>query len=187
MKSPFQTLLSSLRRVARRFQEFLVPRSMNRPVGYIASLDEVTINREGDGARTKYQEEGLALTRLPVGSEKTAMSEITELRSESFRKDAKLAAGYKHVAFEVPFGSEQIEYFARPDQWVPIGSVLRCLIREGKRGQLIVKIDEQELRLKQFEKLLSAFQGWGMRIEFVPEVEVHRRPILKMREPRIEE
>jgi hypothetical protein len=187
MKSPFQTLISSLRRVARRFQEFLVPRRMNRPVEYIASLDEVTINREGDGARTKYQEEDLALTHLPVGSEKAAMSEITELRSESLRKDAKLAAGYRHVAFEVSLGSEQIEYFARPDQWVPIGSVLRCLIREGKRGQLIVKIDEQELRLKQFERLLSAFEGWGMRIEFVPEVEVHRRPILKIREPRTEE
>ena len=105
MKSPFQTLISSLGRVARRFQEFLVPRRMNRPVEYIASLDEVTINREGDGAQTKYQEESLALTHLPVGSEKAAMSEITELRSESLRRDAKLTAGYRHVAFEVPLGS----------------------------------------------------------------------------------
>jgi hypothetical protein len=160
---------------------------MNRNVAYIASLDELTINREGDGARNKYQEEGLALTHLQIGPEKAAMSEITELPSESLRKDAKLAAGYKHVAFEVPLGSAQIEYFTRSDQWVPIGSVLRCLIQEGKGRQLVVKIDEQELRLKQFEKLLSTFGGWGMRIEFVPEVEVHRRPILKVRETKKED
>ena len=28
-----------------------------------------------------------------------------------------------------------------------------------------------------------AYEGWGMRIEFVPVEEVHRRPILEVREP----
>ncbi|MBV8226359.1 MAG: hypothetical protein JO232_14355 [Verrucomicrobia bacterium] len=28
--------------------------------------------------------------------------------------------------------------------------------------------------------------GWGMRIEFVPEDEVHRRPVLEVREPELE-
>src|SRR6202047_2921465 len=51
-------------------------------------------------------------------------------------------------------------------------------------SETIVKIDEQKLRLKQFGKLLSAYEGWGMRIEFVPTDEVHHRPVLEVREPR---
>ena len=93
----------------------------------------------------------------------------------------------KHVAFEVPLGAAQIEYFARCDQWVPRGGVLRCLIQDDEYGQLIVKIDDQALPLKQFGKLLATYAGWGMRIEFVPEDEVHRRPVIEVREPMPEE
>jgi hypothetical protein len=69
-------------------------------------------------------------------------------RDEYLRDDARPAAEYKHVAFEVPLGSAQIKYFARCDQWVPRSGVLRCLILNDAHGQLVVKIDEQELRLK---------------------------------------
>ena len=103
------------------------------------------------------------------------------------RDDARPAAEYKHVAFEVPLGSAQIKYFARCDQWVPRSGVLRCLILNDAHGQLVVKIDEQELRLKQFGNLLTTYEGWGMRIEFVPEDEVHRRPVHEVREPKPEE
>ena len=96
-------------------------------------------------------------------------------------------AGYRHVAFEVPLGSAQIKYFARCDQWVPRGGVLRCLIQHDKHDQLVVKIDDQELRLKQFARLLTTYAGWGMRIEFVPEDEMHRRPVREAREPEPEE
>ena len=162
---------------------------MNRKKRYIASLDEVTITRDGDCARIKYKEEGIAVTQLQIGPEIAEMSdqEIIELHNECLRDDPKLASEYKHVAFEVPLGSAQIEYFARCDQWVPRGGVLRCLIQDDEHGQLVVKIDEQELRLKQFGKLLTTYTGWGMRIEFVPEDEVHRRPILEVREPKAEE
>jgi len=98
-----------------------------------------------------------------------------------------MATEYKHVAFEVPLGSAQIEYFVRGDQWVPRGGVLRCLIRDDEHGQLVIDIDEQELRLKQFGKLLTTYAGWGMRVEFVPEDEVHRRPAHEVREPKPEE
>jgi hypothetical protein len=49
---------------------------------------------------------------------------------------------------------------------------------------LVVRVDGRALRLKQFGKLLTSYEGWGMRIEFVPEQEVHRRPILEIREPK---
>ena len=113
--------------------------------------------------------------------------EILEAYNECLRNDAKLAAERKHVAFEVPLGTAQIEYFARCGQWVPRGGVLRCLILDNEHGQLVVRIDGQDLRLKEFGKLLATYAGWGMRIEFVPEDEVHRRPVLEVREPTPEE
>jgi len=160
---------------------------MKRKDRYIARLDEVKITREGDYAFIEYKEEGVPATRLQIGPEIAGMSdeEIVELHNEHLRAQAKRAAEYKHVAVEVPLGSAQIEYCARSDQWIPRGSVLRCLIRD-EDFQLVVDVDEQELRLEQFGKLLTTYAGWGMRIEFVPEDEVHRRPVLEVREPELE-
>jgi hypothetical protein len=160
---------------------------MKRKERYIARLDEVKIIREGDYAFIEYKEEGVPTTGLQIGPQIAGMSdeEIVELHNETLRAQAKRAAEYKHVAVEVPLGSAQIEYHARSDQWVPRGSVLRCLIHDNDL-QLVVDVDEQELQLEQFGKLLTTYAGWGMRIEFVPEDEVHRRPILKVREPELE-
>jgi hypothetical protein len=157
---------------------------MHRKMHYIARPNEVTITRDGDCARIEYREEYIPVTHLEIGPEIAGMSNenILEAYNEYLRNDAKLAAGRKHVAFEVPLGAEQIEYFARCDQWVPRGGVLRCLIEHDEHGQVIVKIDGQELRLKQFGKLLATYAGWGMRIEFMPRDEVHRRPVLEVRE-----
>jgi hypothetical protein len=162
---------------------------MKGKVRYIACLEEVTVTRGRDFARIEYKERDIAATLLQIGPEIREMSdgEILELHNEGLRNDARQTAEYKQVAVEVPLGSAQIEYFARCDQWVPRGHVLRCLIQDDEHGQLIVKIDEQALPLKQFGKLLATYAGWGMRIEFMPEDEVHRRPVLKVREPMPEE
>ena len=156
---------------------------------YIASLDEVTITRDGDYAWIAYKEEGIGGTRLQIGPEIGEMSdrEILELYNDCLRAQAKRAAEYKHVAVEVPLGSAQIEYVDRCDQWVPRGGVLRCLIHDDEEHQLVVEIDDQELRLEEFGKLLTTYAGWGMRIEFVPDDEVHRRPALEVREPEPED
>ena len=159
---------------------------MKRKERYIASLDEVIITRDGDYALIAYKEKGVGATHLQMGPEIVEMSDtkILELHNDCLRAQAKRAAEYKHVAVEVPLGSAQIEYVDRCDQWVPRSCVLRCLIQSAQHGEINVKIDEQKLRLKQFGKLLSAYEGWGMRIEFVPTDEVHHRPVLEVREPR---
>jgi hypothetical protein len=162
---------------------------MKRKERYIASLDEVTIARDGDYAWIAYKEQGIRSTRLQIGPEIAGMNdlEILELYNECLRAEAKRAAEYKHVAVEVPLGSAQIKYDARCDQWVPRGGVLRCLIQDDEHRQLVVEIDEHELSLEKFGKLLTTYAGWGMRIEFVPEDEVHRRPAREVREPQPEE
>jgi hypothetical protein len=39
------------------------------------------------------------------------------------------------------------------------------------------------LTLQEFGRLVRTYAGWGMRIEFVPEDDTHRRPALVVREP----
>jgi hypothetical protein len=36
----------------------------------------------------------------------------------------------------------------------------------------------------EFMTMVGTFGGWGMRIEFVPDDELHKRPRLKVREPK---
>ena len=161
---------------------------MRRKQRYIARLDEVIITREGETAVIRYLEEGVPGTHIRIGPELAEMTdeEVLELYNEGLRAQAELAARYKHVAVEVPLNSPQIEYFERSYQWVPRGSVLRCLISD-EDGQAVIELDDRELSLEEFGRMLTTYSGWGMRIEFVPEEEVHRRPALEMREPKDEE
>src|SRR6185312_11631366 len=113
--------------------------------------------RDGDFARIEYRERDIPETLLRIGPAISEMCdrEIVEWHNECLRSDARQIDEENRVAFEVPLGSAQIEYFARCDQWVPRSRVLRCLIQDAEDGRLIVKIDEQELQITQFTKLLS--------------------------------
>ena len=164
---------------------FFLGRRMKPKERYIARLDEVTITREGDSAVIRYKEEGILTTHLKIGPEIAGMSDeaILELFNDTLRAQAKLAAEYKHVAVEVPLGSPQIKYFARSYQWCPRGGVLRCLVEDNENGQWVVEIDDQKLSLEEFGRMLTTYAGWGMRIEFVPDDQLHRRPALEVREP----
>lgn len=158
---------------------------MRRKKRYIARVDEVTIVRRDDYAEIHYKEEGIPATHLRIGHEVHSMTdeEIVELHNDCLRSQAQCAAEYNHVAVEVPLSSRQIEYSSLADQWTPRGSVLRCQIEDDSEHTLMVGIDDQELTLEEFGRLLRTYTGWGMRIEFVPEEDVHRRPAHEVREP----
>ena len=47
-----------------------------------------------------------------------------------------------------------------------------------------IEIDDRELSWEEFGKLVVTYAGWGMRIAFVPEDEVHRLPRVEVREPK---
>ena len=157
---------------------------MKRKKCYIVRPDEVTITRDGESAVIVYKEEGVVTTCLQIGPEIKGMTDedIVELFNETLRARAQLAAEYKHVAVEVPLGSPQIEYFAPGDQWTPRGGVLRCTISDMDE-QAIVEIDDREFTIEEFGRMLTTYSGWGMRIEFVPDDELHLRPKLKLEEP----
>ena len=162
---------------------------MKRKARYIASLDEVTFTREGEYAVIQYKEEGISGTHLKIGPELAQMSdeEVLELHNDCLRAEAERAANFKHVAVELPLNSPQIRYLEEADQWVPRGGVLRCVIHDNEEGRLVVEIDDRELSLEEFGRLLTTYAGWGMRIEFVPEDAVHRRPNHEVRDLKPEE
>jgi len=158
---------------------------MKRKKRYIARLDEVIITRELAAAVIRYKEPGIMTTHLTIGPKVATMTnaEILDLHNECRRTQAELAASYRHVAVEVPLGSPQIEYEPRSRQWVPRGSVLRCLINSDEDNTAVVEIDDHELDAEAFSRMLTVYAGWGMRIEFVPEDDIHRRPAHEVREP----
>jgi len=158
---------------------------MKRKKRYIARLDEVIITRESEAAVIQYKESGITATHLAIGPEIAAMTddEILKRHNECLRAQAELAASYRHVAVEVPLGSPQIEYEPRSRQWVPRSNVLRCLINSDEDNRAVVGIDDHELDAEAFSRMLTVYAGWGLRIEFVPEDDIHRRPALEVREP----
>lgn len=164
-------------------------RLMKRKARYVMHVDEVTVTRKGDCATIQHKHEDVPSIQLTLGSKIAEMSDhdIIERWNQWLRSRAQLAAQYKHVAVEVPLDSPQIKYSAWGDQWVARGSVLRCMIGDDEKGQLVVKIDDRELSLEEFGRLLVTYAGWGMRIEFVPEDEVDRRPAREVREPKPDE
>ena len=100
-------------------------RPMKQKERYLARLDEVNITREGGSAVIQYKEAGVPTTHLKIGPEITGMSAeaILDLFNDTLRAQAQLAAGYKHVAVEVPLGSPQIKYFGRGYQWGARGGI----------------------------------------------------------------
>lgn len=152
----------------------------------VASLDEVAITREGDDAVIEYKDPGVATTYFRLGPSLRRMSdqEILDQFNAVLAADAEAAAGYEHVAIEIPDGRPQIRYFAPGDQWVPRGGVLRCLIDDGgPGGEAVIHVDDQALTLAEFGRLLCTYAGWGMRIAFVPEDAVGQAPVVEVREP----
>jgi len=158
---------------------------MKRRDRYIARPDEVTVTRDGESALIEYLEKGIPSTNLTIGPRIQQMTDgdIVDLHNECLRGQALLAASYKHVAVEIPLGSPQIKYEKRSNQWVPRGKVLRCQIEDDENGELVVGIDDQELTLEAFGRMLTTYAGWGMRIEIVPDDAIHRRPTHEVREP----
>ncbi len=151
---------------------------------YVVSADEVTITRTAEEAVILYKDASVLIVHLLLGPKVHGMTdaEILAVHNDAIRSREKRASEYKHVAVEIPPGQPQIEYFERGEQWVPRGGVLRCVISDGgPDNQAVVCIDDRELSLQEFGRLLTAYAGWGMRIVFVPEEDIALTPTIEVR------
>ena len=144
---------------------------MKRP--RTASLDEVRITRDGDCAVIEFADATVSTTNFKLGPSIDVGSltdaQILDHFNDAMRGRDQAMSEYEHVAIEIPPGKPQIQYFERSDQWTPRGDVLRCVVSDGgPEGEATVYIDDRELSLREFGRLLTTYAGWGMRIAFVP-------------------
>jgi nucleoside-diphosphate-sugar epimerase len=94
----------------------------------------------------------------------------------------------KFVATEIPVGKPQVRYFEESDQWVPRGNVVRAVILtdaavEPDLEEPFLSIDDRDFSVREFVKMVGTFGGWGIRISFVPDEQIHIKPKIKVREP----
>ena len=149
------------------------------------SPDQVRITREGETAVIEYADPSIRIVNLRVGPSLAAMTdaEVLELFNEMLEAQTKIAAGVDPTLTEIPPGLPQIEYNERSNQWVPRGQVLRCHIDDDAEEGTIIQIDDMELDMAAFGRMLQVFSGFGMRIAFVDEEDVTEEPEILVREP----
>ena len=150
-----------------------------------ASPDQVRITREGETAVIEYADPSIRVVNLRVGPSLAEMTDakVLELFNEMLEAQAEIAEGVDPTLTEIPPGLPQIEYSERSDQWVPRGHVLRCHIEDDEEGQPVIHVDDVELDLEAFGRMLLTFCGFGMRIAFVDEEDVNDEPEIVVREP----
>jgi hypothetical protein len=150
----------------------------------VASIDQVSITRDGYDAVIEFTDPTIATTYFRVGPSLCGMSDQDVLDAFNAVLEADAAEPYEHVAVEIPPGRPQICYFPPGEQWAPRGGVLRCMVDDGgDGGEAVIYIDDQPLSLAEFGRLLCTYSGWGMRITFVPEDALGEEPNIEVREP----
>ena len=155
---------------------------------HVAELNEVVIIRKGDAAIIEYKEKEIGITHLTIGKEINQMSdqEILDCHNSCISLQLKSMRDYKHIATEIPLGQSQVKYFEPGGYWTARGDVLRCSIGYDNH-QATVIIDDKEFTMDEFGKILSTYEGWGMRIIMVPEDETHKTPIIEIKNPQNKE
>lgn len=161
---------------------------MKKP--YIANLGEVKISRQAEYGIIEYVEPNVSTTHLKIGPRVRDMTdqEILDEHNRILRIQQQMRLEYEHIAVEIPPGRPQIKYSELCNQWTPRGDILRCVIGDGgPGGEAILYIDEYELSLEEFGRLLTTYAGWGIRVVFVPDDRTEEEPDIEVRDPDDEE
>jgi hypothetical protein len=145
-------------------------------------MDQVRITRKGNDAIIDHADPNLSGARI-TGIATMSDAEIVEMYNEILDTQWGLLQQWDKTVVEEPPGEQHIDYHETSDQWVPRGEVLCGIIGDGgPNGEVTIHIDDQELSLAEFGRLLRVHAGWGMRIVFVPEEFVADNPTVKTRE-----
>jgi hypothetical protein len=137
----------------------------------------------------EYADAKVATMYLTIGADKlAAMSDedVLTLWNEMLEARDEHRKTIDYVATEVPIGKPQVKYFELGDQWVPRGDVLRCVVTGYSSDEPdgpFISIDDRDFTPREFAAMVSTYGGWGMRIVFVPDDELHEQPKIMVREP----
>jgi len=142
-----------------------------------AIVDQVRITREGNDAIIDYADAGIAGTRLTIGPDIATMTdrEIIDVFNGILAAQERLLAAWDKTSPKNRRGRGR-STTTKTTTKAPRGDVLRCIIDDGgPNGEVIIHVDDQELSLAEFGRLLRVHAGWGMRIAFVPDQEPDRQ------------
>jgi len=153
----------------------------------VVTPSEVMITRNGDTAVINYSDPTMgAGTNMKVGPELSKMTDldVVEMHNDTIRGMEEHREAHPFVAIEVPEGSPQIEYSKECCQWSPRGDILRCRIECSDHSASIpvIDIDGKHLNWREFGTLVSSYEGWGMRVMFVPDDEINKTPSIAVQE-----
>ena len=151
------------------------------------SIDQVRVTREGNEATIDHADASAPTVYLTIGPGIDSMTDadIVAMYNDILDAQWALLQEWDKTVVEEPPGEPQIDYHEGSDQWVPRGDVLRCIVDDGgPDGEVTIHIDDRELSLAEFGRLLRVHAGWGMRIAFVPEEFVTDNPKVKVRKPK---
>lgn len=152
------------------------------------SPDEIHIRREGDTAIIEYADDSIMTTHIRFGDALATMTDddIIEYFRDSLEQREEAARLHDWTAIEVPAGRPQLRPIDTEQKWSPRGHVLRCTIDDGggeDGTEAVICIDDKELSMQEFGKMLTVFAGWGMRIVIVPEEDIYESPTIEVRDP----
>jgi len=154
-----------------------------------ASPDEIKITREGDYAIIAYADDGVATTHFKMGAEKLAVmtdEQILKFWNDGIEARDAFMAEQHLVAVEIPMGKPQLKYEERSDQWVPRGHIVKGVVLGGNGDRIdddCVTVDGKDLTVREFVRMMSTFGGWGFRLVFVADTDIHEEPEVEVREP----
>lgn len=148
----------------------------------MATLDEVTIGRKNDTACIAFNDGTTGSVNLVFDSPVDLMTdaEILDRHNEIVRFQLESAASWHPV--EIAEGRPQIKRDRKSRSWSTQGHVLRCVVGPASEdNEPTVQIDDHELSLHEFGKMIQSFEGWGMRIVFVSEDQLSNPPTPEVR------
>jgi len=157
------------------------------------TIDQARVARDGEYAVVSFEGFDLEPVRYHIGPSIAAMSDAEVLRqvqqglaaadeARSVSDDAEPETN-EVVALEIPPGSPQLEYLEDSETWVPRGDVVRCVLEGKESGEVIIRVDDRQLSLDAFGRMLSAMEGWGMRLTFMPAERIEDLPVIEVSEP----
>ena len=150
-----------------------------------STIDQVRISRDGEYALIEHADPAYASVNLKLAPEINTLTdrEILETFNDVIAAQEASIADPANQPIEIPKGRPQIEWLEDLQQWSVRGHVLKCEVSDDEAGNLVVYVDDKELDAEAFLQLIKPFAGWGMRITFMDESQIHEEPEVILRDP----
>ncbi len=158
---------------------------MPRKRPFVASLNQVHITRDGEIAIIEYADPDVWTTHFKLGPEVQALTdeEILDRWNRGVEATEDFMAEQAHVCVEIPAGRPQLRWAEGAQQWTPRGDVVRAVVMSGDKDAPAIEVDGKEMSWAEFGTAMSTYEGWGFRLCFVPEDEIHEPPAIVVRDP----